>query len=774
MTAQDIVVILSSSLNVGLGILTLKNNRKDIVNQTFALFTGAIGIWSLSTILLSYSPNLFTGTLTISLGLIIGATFFLFVIVYPSSNVRASLRFYLPLIILIVLLFVGTVTRTILKDVKVENGVGSPVIGPLYIVLMLYVMILLPYSVFKMIRVYRASSNVDRLKMSYLLLALTGFISTVSFFNGILPVFGIVTFVNVGIAFSVFWTIMIFVAITRHRLFGVRLLFGNVLYYLVLSVVLLLLQYIFWLLDNALISKFESMAILIINIFAALIFVRYFSDIARYVRRILNRYIINPLYTPEELYESFVKEASMEIRLEGIERLLLHVLSKSIKPEKVGFVVWSNDRQEDEYRHFIGFEGNGDNFKTVSSVVANYWEQTGHSEALYLPELITVRDYNKRKNSPESIRVDKLIFIFQQFGIELIIPFARKLDPGGMLVLGSQSSGNPYTVEAISFLERLMVQASVSIGRALLYQQVEDFNKTLTRRIDQATKELHKKIEALEESRRRERDMLDILGHELRTPLSIIKTGSGFVDMLLEESVYKRIPEEKSEKIAKYMERIKENLEREIELVDTLLNTTRLDKGKLKLVRESVSMIDAIETGMRGQKELAQKKKLYIEFHRPLDVMNFPLVYADKVMIQEVVDNLLSNAVKYTEKGGIDISMEHDEKFVTVHIKDSGVGIPEDAQKHLGKKFYRVEQYGDLKDGELRLVRPGGTGLGLYVTFGIVQRHGGKVWFESKVGEGSTFHFAIPIHNGQRESNRGDLAREKDLFKRMGLNNGEG
>lgn len=95
-------------------------------------------------------------------------------------------------------------------------------------------------------------------------------------------------------------------------------------------------------------------------------------------------------------------------------------------------------------------------------------------------------------------------------------------------------------------------------------------------------------------------------------------------------------------------------------------------------------------------------------------------------------------------------------KFVTIEVRDTGEGIPKDVIKQLGQKYKRVEQYievgaDDCKaKSDLKLVRPGGTGLGLYVVYGLVKTHGGKIWVESEVGKGSSFFFTMPLYEDSK------------------------
>jgi signal transduction histidine kinase len=111
--------------------------------------------------------------------------------------------------------------------------------------------------------------------------------------------------------------------------------------------------------------------------------------------------------------------------------------------------------------------------------------------------------------------------------------------------------------------------------------------------------------------------------------------------------------------------------------------------------------------------------------------------YWDRDRIEQVMNNLIGNAIKYSPPGGtVTVRTKHDDDFLLIGIRDEGIGIPEDEQRHLFERFYR----GSAEGGNIK-----GLGLGLYVTQRIVDAHGGSVGLQSKQGEGSEFYFTLPL-----------------------------
>jgi two-component system phosphate regulon sensor histidine kinase PhoR len=174
-------------------------------------------------------------------------------------------------------------------------------------------------------------------------------------------------------------------------------------------------------------------------------------------------------------------------------------------------------------------------------------------------------------------------------------------------------------------------------------------------------------------------------------------------------------------------------------LIEDILNVSRIESGLIKVNKELVSLTILIEEQLQMIKNYAEEKNIEIIGQKPIV---FDQVYADKDMISQVIVNLLSNAVKYTRPGGsVRIKTEVDEiaGLARVSITDTGVGIPEKELGHLFEKFYRVEANKNVAKG---------TGLGLNLVKQIIEKvHNGRVFVESKVGEGSTFGFELPLAN---------------------------
>jgi len=226
-------------------------------------------------------------------------------------------------------------------------------------------------------------------------------------------------------------------------------------------------------------------------------------------------------------------------------------------------------------------------------------------------------------------------------------------------------------------------------------------------------------------------DFVSHVSHELKTPLASI---TAYSEMLLDGEAN----DEKTRK--EFYEVIQSQANRLNRLIEDILNVSRIESGLMKVEKKPLSLVILIEEQLRMIKSYADEKNITIVEPQNENAIVFGQVYADKDMISQVIVNLLSNAIKYTPSGGsVKIETEVDENagLARVSVTDTGVGIPEDQLDYVFDKFYRVSANKNQAKG---------TGLGLNLVKQIVEKmHNGRVFVTSKVGQGSTFGFELPL-----------------------------
>lgn len=223
-------------------------------------------------------------------------------------------------------------------------------------------------------------------------------------------------------------------------------------------------------------------------------------------------------------------------------------------------------------------------------------------------------------------------------------------------------------------------------------------------------------------------EFVTLAAHQLRTPLSAVKWS---LKMLLDEDLGKLSEEQKN-----FLQDTYKTNERMISLVNSLLNVSEIEEGKYlsKIVLSSIE--DIIQSIVDVHKKEMEERKLKFEFKKPKEQL--PKLMLDVKKMKIAIKNIFDNALKYTLPGGkVSISLKRDEKEIEVQIQDTGVGIPQYQQGKVFTKFFR--------GANITKIETEGTGLGLFISKNIIEAHGGRIWFESEEGKGSTFYFTIPV-----------------------------
>jgi PAS domain S-box-containing protein len=223
-------------------------------------------------------------------------------------------------------------------------------------------------------------------------------------------------------------------------------------------------------------------------------------------------------------------------------------------------------------------------------------------------------------------------------------------------------------------------------------------------------------------------EFVSISAHQLRTPLSAIKWT---LRMLLDGDLGKITSEQRS-----FIEKTYVSNERMINLINDLLNVTRIEEGRY-LYKPVLSEIEkVIQFIIDSYKEQAERKNIKLVFKKPKEKL--PKVLLDTEKMNLAVQNLVDNAVRYTpSKGSVTVSLNYDKKDITVSVKDTGIGIPEDQKERVFSRFFR--------GANVIKMETEGSGLGLFISKNIIESHGGKIWFDSEEGKGATFYFSIPF-----------------------------
>ena len=245
--------------------------------------------------------------------------------------------------------------------------------------------------------------------------------------------------------------------------------------------------------------------------------------------------------------------------------------------------------------------------------------------------------------------------------------------------------------------------------------------------------------EEAEKANRAKSQFLANMSHELRTPLNAIL---GYIE-LIQDSIYGDV----SEKVREVIGRIDHNGRHLLNQINDVLDLSKIEAGELKISLNDYSMQNIVDGVISAVSSLATGKNLTLNAIVPPDL---PMGFGDDRRISQVLLNLVGNAIKFTDEGEVSVRVSASDEAFQVAVADTGIGISEADQAEILNEFYQA-------DGSSTRAH-GGTGLGLAIATRMVELHGGRLWIESVLGEGSTFFFSLPIRVAQNVVKRGESA----------------
>jgi signal transduction histidine kinase/HAMP domain-containing protein len=230
----------------------------------------------------------------------------------------------------------------------------------------------------------------------------------------------------------------------------------------------------------------------------------------------------------------------------------------------------------------------------------------------------------------------------------------------------------------------------------------------------------------LERANRLKSEFLASVSHELRTPMNAI---IGYTKLMLDGLDGEMTAQQQTD-----LFRVAQAADNLLGLINGLLDLAKIEAGKMELNIEEVNITDVTDEALELVRPHADEKGLQV---RSVIPQGLPNVWADRARVRQVLANMLANAVKFTERGVVSVAATAAEGWVTVSVADTGVGISPEAQAYVFDEFRQADSSTTR--------RYGGTGLGLAISKRLVTLHGGRIWVDSEVGRGSTFHFTLPI-----------------------------
>ncbi len=307
----------------------------------------------------------------------------------------------------------------------------------------------------------------------------------------------------------------------------------------------------------------------------------------------------------------------------------------------------------------------------------------------------------------------------------IICPVLAQEGDQGFIFVGTQNVETPITKGDQEFISILANQIGQTLDNARLFEKTYKSQQELEIKVEERTHQLTQALEEVKKISKRKSDFISSVSHEIRTPLTSIK---GYAAILLTNKLG-ALPEE----IRSRLEKINRHSDELVHMVNDLLDISRIESGKVEIRKEALSLKAINDKVVDLFSEQLKTKNISFSSNIP---DNCQEILADRGQIERVFINLVGNALKFTPQNGkININANRENKIIQIDVKDTGFGIPQDAQESIFEEFFRVE---NTINQEVK-----GTGLGLTLVKHIIEAHQGRIWVKSKVGEGSTFSFTL-------------------------------
>ena len=484
---------------------------------------------------------------------------------------------------------------------------------------------------------------------------------------------------------------------------------------------------------------------LLAGAFISLLLAVIFTPLASLISRMINKWMKGDQYDASLTIHQYSESISNILDMDRLASIAVGIILEGMQIERGFLFLVDGERQADGRKTYKLRSARSPEERQL---VAVELDESGIIASYFIREQRPLLQYDL-----DLLPAFKLTHPFErdwfsQLRAEVYIPIFAKKQWIGLLAFGSKLSGNRYTKDDLATLSSHASQTAVALENARLVDNLMRLNNELR----QARRALEKNNQSLERLDEAKSDFISIASHELRTPLTVIK---GYTEMLMEDSNL-------DPNIKLMMKGIHDGTIRLHEVMDSMFDIAQIDARSLKPHLQPVELGHLIkEVCIEDAKSIKERDQFL-----SMDLPSLPHVKADPNLLKKLFHHIIRNAAKFTpNKGKITVTGHHIPAIINlpnggveIIISDTGVGVDPNLRDIIFTKFYQPGELGKHSTSKTRF-KGGGAGLGLALSKGIVEAHGGRIWVESPGYDeinfpGSQFHVILPLtklENGEQQ-----------------------
>ncbi|MBI2020237.1 hypothetical protein HYS94_02345 [Candidatus Daviesbacteria bacterium] len=720
------VVSFTFFANLFIAYLVYRKNPRSITHILIAALALCMGLWAAFNYLaLSPGPEsmrLFWVRVVMFVTTPFGPLIFLLAKVFPQT--KSAINKLTIGITAVFVLATAVLALSPYMFIKLENQPdGSFNLSP-GLAIVLYAITLLgfmAYGFIILIKKYKGSVGLQKKQLSlfltgivvaFILMTATNFIAVV--------VFKTISLTFLGPTFTLIMVGFMAYAIIKHRFLDIKLIIARTIGYTLLVTLIAIFYVTTTFILSTLFFDFLSRRAQLIAYMALTILIALsFNSLRSVIEKVTDKIFFKGNYDSSKLLSSFGSIMSTMIELRPLSTAILQTLTSEMRISRGAIVLLEKEAIYDIIR--VGFSKQYPySYSTVASFLA------GVNTVIF-----------------DELEEGNLKQLMRDLNIAIAHLLVVKGEIVGLLLLGEKASGEVYSEGDLRVLDIFSPELAIAIQNAKSYDKIQKFNITLQEEVQKATSDLKVANQKLKELDQLKDEFVSITSHELRTPMTVIRS---YAWMALNKADI-----DLSDKMKKSLVRILISAERLINLVNDLLNVSRIEAQRIEISPRPLDLISLVKD-IIDEIYYSKSTEKNIQFN--ILEQKLPEVFADPDKLRQVLLNLVGNSVKFTPPGGkIIFSFFTDGKVVETSVKDTGVGI---SQEDLGRLFTK---FGRLDTSYVSISTSGGTGLGLYISKKLIELMHGKIWASSEgVGKGTTFTFSLPVASSE-------ILQHADQFK---------